>query len=458
MKKVLLVAASLAATGMGVACAQCPEPPPQAYRFLRFDDDFSFLRDPACRTPERDGWKAWGGSEGGSPWLTLGGDLRVKVVEGRNLVLGEDSGNPEGVVLTRAHAHANVVWGRTRGFVELKSNWEANREPGPLPADRNRIDVHQAFVDLAAGDVTLRLGRQELVYGSGRRIFPRNGPNVRGSFDAARLFTRLGRWRADAFVFRPVEIDPGSFDDSNIGTQTAGGMYLAGPSGMASMSADLYWLALRRQGARFAQGLGTEDRHTLGARLAGRAGPWDIDVEASGQWGHFGAGAIAAWHAIGDAGYTFDGLRRPRIGLRASVASGDRDPASPDLQTFNSLFPQGGQVDEFFSISPANLGYVRATIDFSATAALRLGVAAAWLRRTSDRDGVYNASAAVARFHAGSRSRNVGRDHGLVADWRPAPKVAVRALASRFTHGRYMLDGGTRTPMWTAVLIAGYRF
>src|SRR6187402_3816602 len=116
-----------------------------------------------------------------------------------------------------------------RLFAELKANHQQGREPGPLGVDADQLDVHQAFVDFGTESSSqLRLGRQELLYGSGRRIFPRNGPNVRGNFDALRWTGAVGDWRTDAFVFHPVAVDPGRFDDNSINEQTYLGVYAAG--------------------------------------------------------------------------------------------------------------------------------------------------------------------------------------------------------------------------------------
>ena len=43
-----------------------------------------------------------------------------------------------------------------------------------------------------------------------------------------------------------------------------------------------------------------------------------------------------------DVGYSVEALpARPRLGVQANATSGDASPRSPDLQTFNPLFPRG---------------------------------------------------------------------------------------------------------------------
>jgi len=60
------------------------------------------------------------------------------------------------------------------------------------------------------------------------------------------------------------------------------------------------------------------------------------------QWGSFGRGEIRGWMVASDTGYTFPSLPlKPRLGVKANIASGDEEPADQDLQTFNHLFPKG---------------------------------------------------------------------------------------------------------------------
>jgi hypothetical protein len=98
--------------------------------------------------------------------------------------------------------------------------------------------------------------------------------------------------------------------------------------------------------AAFNQGTGHEKRHTLGARVWGERGPWAYDAEAMYQFGSFGVGTINAWRVAADNWYSFSSVRwRPCIGLATDFASRDKNPANPNLQTFNSLFQSGTYSD-----------------------------------------------------------------------------------------------------------------
>src|SRR3954452_23484251 len=121
-----------------------------------------------------------------------------------------------------------------RFFGQLKSNLESGRTGGPRGADEDRLDLHQAFVDLHFSEeekkgFTLRAGRQEIALGSSRLVSVREGPNVRQSFDGARLSLQTGRWSVDALATRPAETDPGIFDDSPDHRRSLWGLYASRP-------------------------------------------------------------------------------------------------------------------------------------------------------------------------------------------------------------------------------------
>src|SRR6266542_2901134 len=85
------------------------------------------------------------------------------------------------------------------------------------PIDEKKLDIEAAFVEIGASEgdrwVVLQAGRQELNYGSGRLVSVREGPNVRQSFDGAKLKIKFGAWRIDAFAARPDLDKPGFFDN-----------------------------------------------------------------------------------------------------------------------------------------------------------------------------------------------------------------------------------------------------
>ena len=87
----------------------------------------------------------------------------------------------------------------------------------------------------------------------------------------------------------------------------------------------------------------------------GAFGAWDYNTEFVGQTGTFADGYILAWSAATDSGYSLkQAPLQPRIGLRAGLASGDRDKHGPNLQTFSPLFPTGFYFNQAILNGPLN--------------------------------------------------------------------------------------------------------
>jgi hypothetical protein len=192
------------------------------------------------------------------------------------------------------------------------------------------------------GTLTLRPGRQELAFGSGRLVDVREGPNVRRTFDGGRLLLQTPAWRVEGFVMRPVQDERGVFDDGSKTSQALWGVYSVGTLPRLSFGKiDLYYLGFQDDQAVYAQGAGSETRHTLGLRLWGTPNAWDYNWEINYQWGTFGAGDIQAWTVAANTGYTWTAKAwQPRVGLSTNIASGDEMPATvtwkPSTRSFHA--------------------------------------------------------------------------------------------------------------------------
>lgn len=108
------------------------------------------------------------------------------------------------------------------------------------------------------------------------------------------------------------------------------------------------------------------------------------------QFGSFGVGTINAWRVAADNWYSFSSVRwRPRIGLATDFATGDKNAANPDLQTFNSLFQSGTYSGRAQILGPDNAIRLEPSIGllFSDRLALSAGWGFFW--RESSNDGLY---------------------------------------------------------------------
>src|SRR5690606_16679432 len=312
---------------------------------LRFDDDYECVRDVQNRESTPANFKFIPLEPDGGVYLSLGGEVRQRYEYTDDPLFGADPQDKSGVWLQRFMVHGDLTLGpHIRVFAQLSSAFETGRAGGPSPVDENKLELQNAFVDLnlslgADATLTLRGGRQELRFGSGRLVDVREGPNVRRTFDAARVTVELPSWRVDALAAQPRHSRPGIFDDEANEDQALWGVYAVGGEDWLPLGAiDLYSPGFENNAGAFAQGTARERRHSIGARFHGTRRGWDWNWEAIYQFGSFGDGNISAWTIASETGFSFeDKPWQPRIALSANIASGDGDPADADLGTFNPL-------------------------------------------------------------------------------------------------------------------------
>src|SRR5204863_2031401 len=186
---------------------------------------------------------------------------------------------------------------RFRFFGELSSSLEEGRTGGPRPVvDEDKLDLHQGFFDVLLlqpredSSLSVRIGRQELAFGSGRLVALREGPNVPLSFDGIRASLTHAALQVSAFASRPVQNKSGIFDDPPQPGSAFWGVY-ASRSNLAGLAnIDFYYFGLNRRRAIFNQGVGEETRHSLGARFWKTSQHWSLDAEGIYQFGNFGGG------------------------------------------------------------------------------------------------------------------------------------------------------------------------
>ena len=434
---------------MAVAPKEPASGPPQ-FKELRYDEDWSYLSDPAKRTNALDRIKYIPLRDEADWYLSIGGEVRERYERLDNPSWGQEPSDDNGYFLQRYMLHGDLHLGpNVRIFGQIKSGLENGRKGGPRPIDQDKLDVHQAFVDLKfdfdkTNSIVLRAGRQELAFGSSRLISVRESPNVRQSFDGLRATLPLLGWHVDGFITKPVETDRGTFDDAPDHTRTFWGIYAVRPwKFVPGGNVDLYYLGIDRKRARYDQGSARETRHSIGTRLWGKREDWDYNYEMVYQWGSFGRGDIRAWTVASDNGYTLNGVRfRPRLGLKADVTSGDRDPGSPNLQTFNALFPRGAYFGEIALVGPSNHMDLHPSMDLRVTERLTLSIDSVFFWRESLRDGIYGNAINLLRSGNASRARFVGIQPSLQAEWQISRHLTWTGVVSHFFTGPFLRETG----------------
>lgn len=461
-----------------------PQSPPQ-FKPLRYDEDWSFLSDPDKRTDVWDKFKYIPLRKDKKDWfLTIGGEIRPTYEYLRNSNWGGGVQDSNGAFFQRYMLHFNVNLGRrARVFVEFKSGIASSRAGGPAPPDENYLDLHQAFVDFRFGfnrissadgsssqktsekppTFTLRIGRQELAFGSERLVGVREGPNVRRNFNALNLIVNAGGWRVNAFAAKPTADNRRYFDDNFERSQTFWGVYavrsLSFVPALRKSFLDVYYFNLDRKLARFEQGTGRDRRSTVGTRFSGAAVQFDYDLEFAFQFGTFGSGAnrsrIRAYTAGVNIGYTFKSSTfSPRLGLGAGIGSGDKNLSDRRLQTFYPLFPRGAFFGQIAQNGPLNFIAAKPSLSLqlSKNVVFRSDYYFFWREATTD--GIYGTPGNLVRTSERSRARFIGHQLDLNLIWQVNRNILVVPYYAHFFTGRFLRE----TPPARDIDFAGIKF
>ncbi|MDT9600888.1 alginate export family protein [Sphingosinicella rhizophila] len=412
----------------GAAHADPAAPPP--FRPDRTTEDYSYLADPARRGHWQDSYKYIPLDSSGALYLSLGGELRERVELFDAPRFGLAGGQADQYGLQRILVHADLHLGTTvRVFAQLGTHEALGKKQILLP-DRDRLDVHQFFVDLTpTAGLRLRLGRQEMMFSPLQRFVSfRDGTNVRQNFEGGRATYQHGPLRLEAFFTRPVTLKPGVLDNEGNDEQTFGGLYFShrlGTKGASSI--DAYWFLLDREKLGSGPVLGDERRHSLGLRHAGTSGHWDWDNEGVYQLGRSMGRDIGAWAASADIGYTWASSPvKPRFGLRFDAGSGDGDPADDRISGFHPLFPSGPYFNEANVTSWTNLLAIRPSLRVQPAERLTVQAAVQLKWREDRDDAVYLGPSAPLAATRGNRAREIGRVYTLDANFQVNRNLALR--------------------------------
>ena len=413
------------------------------WRPFRFDENYAYLRDSV-----RHGW--WQPLKyiplSGWSSLSFGGEVRTEYERLDHPGFGALPTDLSGYELARLMLHADWRLGtRLRLFGQLASAQEAGRTGGARPTDVDTLDVRQAFAEvtqpIAPGRLWARVGRQELAFGGTRLFATRDAGNVRRSFDAGRGGFAGQRVAVDLFCGREVRVGPGLFDDPRDSTR-----YTCGAFSTVTLRQDQAWLDAyvfrdHRDLAPFAQGTAPTNRWTAGAVSRGRHGQWEWNVEGLYQWGRFGTAPINAYDGILDVAYTFRTLWQPRVALRGSQSSGDRNPNDPALQSLDPLYPRAVALSGA-PVGPVNLTNIHPGLDLQLSRRLSTYVDLDVFWRTRTTDGIYDAGGGLARTAFSTPARYIGMQPGWELDWYIGRYVHAELAYAHFFPGPATTQSG----------------
>lgn len=393
----------------------------QTFKLMRYEEDYSGLKDSVRTFYNRIKYIPL--SQTADVYLSLGGEVRQELDYAVNEDWGGMSVGKDVFWLQRYHVHADVHLGnRVRFFGQLRSGLEDGRKNGPRPIDEDQLNVENLFVDVVpykkwGRTLTLRVGRQEIQYGSGRLIDVRDGPNLRLYFDGAKVAYASANLNVDAFVMAEARVNAGVFDNSSTRKASLWGVYgtyIFPKSG----NLDVYYLGINRANARFDTGIADESRHTIGTRFWRNGGGFVYNFEVGYQFGSFGLDDISALGISSEIGYMFDNVKGlPTVKLKSDYISGDKNKDDGKLGTSNALYPNGGYFGMNPQAGPANLVSIHPNLSWNPykDVALKLDVVFNW--RQSTEDGVYGPNGSLRISSGGSKKRYIGTAYMSTFSW-----------------------------------------
>jgi hypothetical protein len=449
----LALIAALGGFGTGHA-ADAP-----SFKLIRSDETYAYLADKPHAGLDDLRYIPLGAAD--DVYLSLGGEARLRVdsLDAPRFGIAGEQADLYG--LGRALFSADLhVGSRVRIYGELGLHRDFDKKDPPAVSDRDGLDAQVAFVDVtpdADRRWRLRLGRQEMSLNPTQRfVSVRESPNIRQSFDGARVTRQTADLRVDAFFVHPVTIQIGDFDDSSNRDQQFYGVYVAKTLSKA-VSLDVYAFALDRNGVRFGAARGNEHRTSYGARLAGKRGPIDYEAEGMVQGGRFAGRDIRAWGGSLGGGYTLAQAWSPRLGLRLDAGSGDSDPNDDKLGTFNPLFPKGAYFNDTGLTSWSNLVGIRPSLGLAPRRDVSLEISYMVRRRQTGDDAIYLQPSTPLAPVGPSRSKAVGQAAQMDAAWQVNRNLKLQAqLVHQSADDAVRALGGRSVDF--AMLIAQFRF
>lgn len=309
-------------------------------------------------------------------------------------------------------------------------------------SDEMNLDVHQGFVevkDLLTTGLSIKIGRQELLYGDQRLVSPLDWSNIGRTWDGAKIRYQQPTWWADAFYTVIKEVQ-GAEDD-----QDFWGFYFS-YGGIQDHEVDVYLFGRRLSDNLFTGETSgaANDRleYTPGIRFKGKMAGFDYSAEGMAQRGEVSDDDIKAWAVAFTLGYTFDIDWKPRIGIEYTHASGDGDPTDGDIETFDPLYGFGhayqGYADVFSFKNGRDLAIY---LKVAPAPTLSFHVDIHTFTLDEDVDSWYNFVGAPLRTDAtGNAGDEVGHEIDVHARWALGKHVKFWGGVSRFFAGDYVED------------------
>lgn len=427
-----------------IGCLLGPFAIAQPFKLLRFEEDYSGWKD-SSRTGYHN-IKYMALSKTGNSYLSFGGELRAELDYVQNEDWGEAMEGQDLFLLQRYQLHADLHLGKqVRLFAELRTGLEDGRNNGPRSIDEDQLNLQNLFLDfvplkLPNHSLLVRLGRQELRYGSGRLIDVRDGPNLRLYFDGVKIAYTSPLLKSDAFLLASNKVNPGRFDNLSSQQINLWGTYTTVHLRKHS-NVDVYYIGYYNRNARFDDGIAKEIRHSIGTRFWKIGKGFVYNFEAIYQTGKFGEGPIQALALSSEIGYQFANKKgTPELRLRSDYISGDKRKGDSTLGTFNAMYPNGGYFGMNPQVGPANLISFHPNLSWHPGKRTKLTMEVVVNWRNSLQDGIYEPNGLLRMASAQATKRYIGTAYIATISWRITAFLNYNIGIQYFQTGDFIRD------------------
>ena len=435
---------------------------------LRFDEDYSYLKDPAAADSPRDAYKFIALDSARDSWITLFGTEKLYFDHNNmNLVSWPAASGNEFEARTTFGADTHLG-SHFRFYLEGINGAYLGpaSEPGLTTVDFGLYNAFAEIMDREAGiQYGVRLGRQEMWLGNGLIICNRDLANTPASWNGVRGYADWGSGRIDMF-----DLVPTNYAQQPLQGQLNTGMHLYGVYGsfglspirigswLLGSSLDPFFLrytadansyediAMRVPGQgplpRFAPGADVRD--SFGLRYYGGFGPLDFDYTGVLQTGSTAGSSVLAWMFTTQTDYVWRDLPgKPQIGFRFDGASGGASglPGDGHVATYQPLYNRAPYYSDGLATSQTN------TVDFAPRGSIsfdhntRLDMAWVFYYRQNQGDAIYNGVAAGYKTFnpyfrtAFIRGKYIGSMPDATLHWRPSRYQLLTFTVSYFMPG-----------------------
>lgn len=397
---------------------------PPALKIPRAEENYTYLKD-STTNPYKKGFldelKYISFNSKKSVYLTLGGQYRARLESftNRNYEKGDQAFYSQ-----RLNLNTNLNLGKyVRIFGELYHGYTSD---GEQITESDKLDLHQAFLEIRAiskdnQNLSFRFGRQEVSLGATRLIDFREGPNIRRSFDLAKIKYNINKTTLVAFYGKEVSVGFDAFDnESNVfdNDKTNPELWGAGtqfPIKNLNGTNELYYIGFKSKQAGFNDIFGEELRHSIGVRRYGNIGErLNYDTEIVYQFGDLADNTINAFNFETNWRYKLINTKwQTTFCIKLDISSGDKENADGELQSFNPLFVNPSLYSLASLNTPVNLTSFHPSLTFYPFENLSIFIEYALFYRTSENDGLYTPPRFQLRAANGITEKHIGDVVGL---------------------------------------------